>query len=557
MTRLPSVAMVGAMTSTPATTPLALLIAIALTVAACASDEASDGSPDDRPDEAITTATTSSGVVRGAIDGEVVRYLGIPYAQPPVDDLRFEPPQPVEPWDGELDATEFASMCMQQAWPDGTRGDEDCLYLNVTAPAAPSDEPRPVMVWLHGGGFYEGDAIDYDARRLVVEGDVIVVTVAYRLGALGVMAVPGMDGGGTFALADQQEALRFVQDSAAAFGGDPDNVTVFGESAGGTAVCHHLASPTAEGLFHRAIIMSAVDCGAPSSPHSFMLASEGDPSDAPPSMHIADVEERHLAVAAELGCDGDEVLACLRDLPAADFVAVQANFTLPAVGGDLVPEAPIERLDQIDVPVLAGFNRDEARIYAIGAALLGAPHGPGTYEPAMRVGFGDQAEDVLAAYPLDDFDDDVIAWSTVYTDATFACPQLHANDVMATATDVYAYEFADRTAPSPLPLVEGAPEPGATHSAELAYLFDRESQPIDIEGNPIPLTDDQEDLAAAMAEVWTDFARTGEAPVDVWSEDGASLVFADGATSIGDPAQTHRCEFWGIGTDDAVAHDDR
>jgi len=514
-----------------------------LTMASCslAEGEHQEWEPD-------TRVSTERGDIVGFEDDDVLRYHGIPYAEPPVGDLRFAAPEPVTAWDGELDATDQGSQCVQRDDTGGASGQEDCLYLDITVPNSASEQPRPVMVWLHGGGFSEGNGTDYDPRRLAVEGDAIVVTLNYRLGALGLMAAPGMPDGGTFSLADQQEAMRFVQENAASFGGDADNVTLFGQSAGGTAVCHHLASPSADGLFHQAIIQSAIECGAPAPPYAYGLPPDGGHAE-PPSMHIDDVEARGAEAAAGMGCtgEGEELLACLRGLAPEEFLVVQESFTLPANGGDLVPETPIERLNEVDIPVLTGFTRDESRFYAMTAALVGAPYPSGSYEPAIQEAFGDRAEAVLREYPRENFDDDAEAWSAVYTDATFACPQVHANDVLSQSTTVYAYEFADHTAPPPLPPVPGAPEPGAAHMAEVPYLFDRESQPIDVEGNKIPFTPEQEELAARMVDVWTDFAHSGEVPVAPWAEGGESLVFeADGVTT-GDPRTTYRCDVWTVG----------
>ncbi|HEV2783772.1 MAG TPA: carboxylesterase family protein, partial [Actinophytocola sp.] len=202
---------------------------------------------------------TDRGPVRGVVAGDYRLFQGIPFAAPPVGELRWRPPQPPAPWRDPLDATAPRGACAQP----GSFGrpetfNEDCLYLNVTTPRR-AGHRLPVMVWIHGGSYTTGSGAIYDARKLAVEGGVVVVTINYRLGPLGFLALPALTGeqpgiqSGNYGIEDQQAALRWVRRNAAAFGGDPGNVTIFGESAGSGSVCAHLVSPTAAGLFHRAI----------------------------------------------------------------------------------------------------------------------------------------------------------------------------------------------------------------------------------------------------------------------------------------------------------------
>ncbi len=207
-------------------------------------------------------AFTADGAVRGTVAGGTDEFLGIPYAAPPVGPLRWRPPQPADRWHGVRDATTFAPHCPQQASPFGVASvSEDCLYLNVFAPAGGRPGGgRPVMVWIHGGALVTGESDDYDPAKLVSNGTV-VVTINYRLGALGFLAHPALadrPGGpsGNYGLMDQQAALRWVQRNIRQFGGDPRNVTIFGESAGGLSVLSQLDSPGADGLFQRAIVQS-------------------------------------------------------------------------------------------------------------------------------------------------------------------------------------------------------------------------------------------------------------------------------------------------------------
>ena len=182
----------------------------------------------------------------------VREYLGVPFAAPPVGSLRWAPPQPPAPWSGTHDATHPAKMCAQ-----GTVANEDCLYLNITVPRGPGKRsPKPVMVWVHGGGLSVGAGSTYDPRRMATEGDVIVVTIDFRLNVFGFFAYEGLAGSGTFGFQDQQAALRWVERNIAAFGGDPHNVTLFGESGGGVGTCAQLTSPAAVGLFDKVIMQS-------------------------------------------------------------------------------------------------------------------------------------------------------------------------------------------------------------------------------------------------------------------------------------------------------------
>ena len=244
-------------------------------------------------------AQTKAGALRGTVAADHRYFAGIPYAAPPVGPLRWQPPAPMPSWTGFRDATRPGPRCIQDVSNDvdGRRTSEDCLTLNVWTPP-PSDEPRPVMVWIHGGSFINGSGDIYNARRLASRGDIVVVTINYRLGALGFLAHPALGPAGdvgNYGLADQQAALRWVHDNIAGFGGDPDKVTIAGESAGGMSVCDHLVAPGSEGLFSAAIIQSG-PCQA--------------------QYDLPAAERASLQYAAEAGC-GDPATAaqCLRALP--------------------------------------------------------------------------------------------------------------------------------------------------------------------------------------------------------------------------------------------------
>jgi len=215
-------------------------------------------SPDPRGNVVVETPL---GSLRGLQFDRHAEFLGVPYAEPPLGDLRWRAPEPVAPWSDVRDATEPGPIAPQSgtAFAQLDSLNEDCLYLNVTMPStATAETPQPVMVWIHGGGGTNGAGHIFDARRLAVDEDVVVVTINYRLGIFGAFGYPGLEDSGTFGLLDQQAALGWVRDNIAAFGGDPDGVMLFGESYGALSVSAQLVSPAAEGLFHRAGIQSGL-----------------------------------------------------------------------------------------------------------------------------------------------------------------------------------------------------------------------------------------------------------------------------------------------------------
>src|SRR5690349_12859070 len=248
---------------------------------------------------------TTNGPVRGLASGAVDEFLGIPYAAPPVGALRWRPPQPAARWSGVRDATQFAPHCPQPPTPFGQAStSEDCLFLNVFTPSREGNAShRPVMVWIHGGALVTGESNDYIPTKLVEDG-VTVVTINYRLGALGFLAHPALADAngqsGDYGLMDQQAALRWVQRNIASFGGDPRNVTIFGESAGGLSVLSQVASPQARGLFERAI--------AESGSYNLTQAS------------LSSAEAAGEAFAATAGCTS-QTAACPRSLPVSAILA--------------------------------------------------------------------------------------------------------------------------------------------------------------------------------------------------------------------------------------------
>ncbi|MFE3163112.1 carboxylesterase/lipase family protein [Streptomyces sp. NPDC059224] len=483
---------------------------------------------------------TRDGALRGSAEDGYRTFQGIPYAAAPVGDLRWAPPRPASPWTGVRDATRPGSACPQQAGevPGGST-DEDCLHLNVTAPAGTSPRtPKPVIVWLHGGGFTTGAGSSYDAHRLAVRGDAVVVTVNYRLGALGFLGHSGLPGSGTFGLADQQAALRWVRGNIRAFGGDDRNVTLAGESAGGFSVCAQLASPSAAGLFDRAIIQSGPCTGRPERPFA--------PSAAP----LSTVRAAGARLAAEVGCAAaSSALACLRHVSVSRLLAAQDTDQQPAYGTPLLPDDPgpaLARGRLNRVPVLIGSNHDEGNGWAAGIIQAGNPVTPETWPDTVAAFFPDPARTaaIVRTYPVTGSDGGPV-FGAVIGDSNFACPTLRTATLLAGHVPAWRYEFADEHAP---PLTPGTPPfpLGAPHASELPYLFD-------LGGRPRTMTPAQHRLADLMIDYWSGFARTGD-PNDVSPPAAAPPSWQPGAVQSLAPAHTgpaptatrHHCAFWAL-----------
>lgn len=489
----------------------------------------------DRATPAVgTTVRTHDGLLRGTAHDGYATFEGIPYAAPPVGRLRWAPPRPARPWTGTRDATGPASACPQPAGevPGGST-DEDCLYLNVTTPAgATPRHPRPVIVWLHGGGFTTGAGSSYDAHRMATRGDVVVVTVNYRLGALGFLAHTGLTGSGTFGLADQQAALRWVRAGIGAFGGDPHHVTLAGESAGGYSVCAQLASPAAAGLFERAIIQSGPCTGRPDRPF------------APSAAALPAARETGARLAAGVGCSlARDTVACLRKVPVSRLLAAQDTDQQPAYATPLLPRDPAAALAAgrvQHVPVLLGSNHDEGNGWAAGIVQAGNPVTPETWPDVVAAFFPDpaRARAIVHEYPVTGPDGGPV-FGAVIGDADFACPTLRTGDLLSIRVPVWRYEFADEHAP---PLTPGTPPfpLGAPHAAELPYLYD-------LGGRPRTMTAAQHRLATTMIDYWTGFARTGSPGTPAappWPRGTVQSLTPDHTGPTRTTAGRHHCAFW-------------
>ncbi|GGG14982.1 carboxylic ester hydrolase [Rhodococcoides trifolii] len=524
---------------------LAVVAATVLVAAGCSS---AVNEPDAGSDLLVDTTT---GTLQGVDVGATHQFLGVRYALAPTGDRRWTLPEPFPDTDDVLDATRAGSPCPQtgETAQSVSSTDEDCLFLNVTVPARASDEPRPVMVWWHGGGFTSGAGSQYDAQRLADQGDVIVVTANYRLGMLGYLGLPGLAGSGNFGLADQLAALRWANDNAEAFGGDPDAVTLFGESAGGTSTCAALTSPAAEGLIDRAAFSSG-SCRLAWPPGTLFPGLPASSS----LIALSDSETQGAAAAATLGCTAPEPLACLRAQPVDALLGQAVLFGNPlAYGTALLPRDParaVEDGDWLKVPVLSGGNRDEHRSF-IGGLLLTDPTAvtADNYGSLVQASFPADAAAVTAQYPLTAYDSAPVAWATLVTDVAWACTTAHgARDLAADGTPVYSYEFADRSAHDVSGVASSGIPQGAAHATDLPYLFD-------LGGEDLLTGPGQHELGSDMVAAWASFARTGTpGPIEnvdwpvTTGTDTPVMQFDNPITGSGvhlvDHRTEHHCNLW-------------
>ncbi len=492
-------------------------------LAACGGGGSGNAAPD--------LAQSASGPVQMVESNGMRTYRAIPYAAPPVGNLRWRAPVDPAPWTTPIAKTASANTCPQS----GTSAfviasvNEDCLYLDVFAPSGPG--PFPVMVWIHGGAFLTGGAVTYGNPSPLVSRGVIVVNINYRLGAMGFLGHPALaaeQGGtsGNYGIMDQQKALSWVQQNIANFGGDKNNVTIFGESAGGFSVMTHLASPLSKGLFNRAIVQSgayAVDRQQTRT----VLEANG-------SSVIT-----NALTAAGITCAAVDV-ACMRNIPASALNTLMAEYgklnssPVPSVDGLVLPKsikATFQAGENNKVAVINGSTRDEYALF-IAAGELGRRAAasnfdpsntsfalqPAAYQPtAAGLSSGTGVSSVTLTtthYPLANYGANAalqpsLAASAIGTDVVFSCPGLQVSTrVRAQGSPVWMYEFRDRTAiPSVGRDAAGNPtvsfSQGAAHSYELQYLFNfRDLQ-----------NDERTALQGQMATYWSNFARTGNPSV--------------------------------------------
>ncbi len=442
---------------------------------------------------------TAQGTVEGLLsaDGKVQLFKGIPYAAPPVGDLRWQPPQPPASWEGVRPAHDFAPRAMQkQIWPDMFFFDEgpseDCLYLNVWVPTDAGDKPLPVMFWIHGGGFIAGGSSEprQEGSQLAQEG-VIVVSLNYRMGVFGFMAHPELaaespaGAAGNYGLLDMVAALKWVQANIAGFGGDPAKVTIFGESAGSMAVSALMASPEARGLFHRAIGQSGSALGG-----------------ALPSLTDSAAAGADFATAI-----GAADLAALRAMPADELLdkAMEHGRFRPNLDGlffTAQPAVVFARGEQAPVPLLAGWNLDEGGPWT----LLGrAEPTLANLHLAAAERFGIFAERFLAAYSASNDAEAARAAADYGGDRFIATSTWKWLEEHGRTTEqpVYRYRF-DRLVPLNPDLSRPGQQPSAAHSWDIEYVFNV------LDSKNAPWTEVDRALADQMSTYWANFAKHGD-----------------------------------------------
>ncbi len=496
---------------------------------------------------------TDKGEIRGSEEEGLLVFRGIPYAAAPTGELRWQPPQPHPSWDEVLETTSFGNQAPQNATPmDGMLGGssepaaegEDCLFLNVWTPGTQNAE-RPVMFWIHGGGFTIGAGSQalYDGQYLAREGDVVVVTINYRMGALGFLNLKEATGGqigatGNEGLLDQVAALEWVRDNISAFGGDPTNVTIFGESAGGMSVGCLLAMPSAEGLFHKAIPQSGACHTALSKSEALKVAEtvmellETDDPDALMGLSEATLTEVQTKLSA---------IASERGLPGMSFQ--------PVIDGEVLPAMPIERVrsgSAAGIAIMAGCTTEEWKLFS---ALdpLSTNMSEEALTEAVGAIFGDSAADVIGGYR---------AWLAdsgkgtepgdisveIMTDRVFWVPAMVLLEAQRAHDErTYGYLFDWKS-----PLLGGAM--GACHAVELGFVwgtYDKNGAGTFFGEGP-----DADALSDFTRAAWIRFAHTGHPGDDSgpdWpsydAESRATMVFSNSPEVVSDPGGSIR-ELW-------------
>jgi para-nitrobenzyl esterase len=464
---------------------MALLVAAALTISASASGPAAaEPGP----------IAVEGGTVQGVTQGKVDVWLGIPYAAPPVDELRWRAPQPAKPWRRALVADSYGPSCVQ---PDIDFVSEDCLTLNVFRPAGAAG-PLPTMVWIHGGAMVRGGANIYPMQALAAQG-VVAVSINFRLGRIGFFAHPALavegEPRGNYGFLDQLAALQWVQRNIAAFGGDPTNVTIFGESAGGGSVFAQLVSPMSRGLFARAILQSpGTPGGRPSEiPSSTLEKAEQIAVDYAKLLGIEGTDEsaarqlrRLSAQTLVAGASGEEVLAALGER------TVVPGMAMSIIDGEFLPETVESALENgrwAQVPIMIGSNSRD----------LGLGADPTKEAVFAQLGsFADQAKSIYDPDDAVDLDELKVQ---VYMDMTMVEPAQHAADLVAAAGQpTWLYRF------SYVPTVQRPKMPGTLHGMEIPFTL---NAPAAIVG-AANVTDEDLAMGAAASAYWVNFAKAGD-----------------------------------------------
>jgi para-nitrobenzyl esterase len=542
---------------------LAHVVGCAAMLLACGGSGSSSGSSADSGAPGVElTVPTLEGPVQADVVGGVRRFLKIPYAKPPVGPLRWKAPVKSDPWTAVRHETTFASPCPQSASAQAPQStDEDCLYLNVWTPER-TPANAPVMVWFHGGGNFSGSAADtvpttkqlwYDGQFFASRHGVVVVTTNYRLGPFGFFAHPALAAegspSGNQGMLDQRRVLQWVQENIAAFGGDKTNVTIFGESAGSSDVCYHVASPGDSGLFQRAISESG----------GCTVSINGGPDPT-----VAQVAPQMLAFTKALGCDtAADPLACLRGQSAANIVAnamqpdptsgqvttATWSFALVVDGaGGFMPEQARTLYDTgkvAHVPYLLGSNNDEGTLFLLGSTPVATEP---DYAAALQQRFGAAATQIEALYPPSNFGGDYnAALARVIGDSSLVCGTHDtARRAAKAGLPVFMHNFDIPWGIDPTGLM-------ASHASEISHVF----------GDPVAASASSKAVSDAMNAFWAQFALTGTpngagAPA-TWPDfapdanDNDQRLQLDPGWEVVDDFRKAECTFWRAQYDAAFA----
>lgn len=490
---------------------------------------------------------TTNGKIQGYFNRGVIKFKGIPYAAPPIGNLRFKPPVPVEPWEGILDTTKYGPVAPQP--PSNLenmfgkplpQSEAECLTLNVWTQALDNFK-RPVMFWIHGGAFITGSSRALDGSRLVLRGNVVVVSINYRLGALGFLYMRDIpDTSPNVGLLDMVTALRFIKDNISRFGGDPDNITIFGESAGGSAVACLLAMPSAKGLFHRAILQSQA-----SNKYS----------------HNPTTGTRYHEILMErLGLEKGDIDS-LRKMPFEKIIEVQERFEIiqlenpragPVIDKDTLPISPLEAVKNgytKDIDIFIGSNLNEARLWS-----MWAPEGEEMTSEGLTKSIGNllkltgqngsKAREIIEIYQKRENNPSDIN-DAIYTDFMFHIPSIRLAEAQSQhRANTYMYLFTWKS-----PLAGG--RYGAMHALELSFVF---NILLDRDIGIFPRkTEETQGLSEKMMDAWIAFAHSGNPnnenipelpPYDL--EKRATILFDKKVTIQYDPYGNERESWEGI-----------
>ncbi len=496
------------------------------------------------PDTTGITVSTKQGILNGTTEDDVRVWRGVRYAQAPVNELRYKLPQPLQSWEGTRDATQFGNIAPQPKNDMGGDGvqNEDCLFLNIWSPKI-SENKKPVMFWIHGGGFVMGSGSSdmYNGTKLSKNGDVVVVTINYRLGPLGFLYLDELKNDSlqfesNLGLHDQVAALKWVKENISAFGGDPENITIFGESAGANSVLSLLASPYAKGLFSKSIVQSAAGVS--------VITKEKATQQTKEFLEILGIAPTELSKLYSISPD---TLMAASDRYLEKKIREQDDvlFFVPVSGTDFLPLPPKEAIAQgvaKGIPMLIGTNRDEANLFAKMKPAIIEPEVKTVHNYLKSNGLSTHEQHLISLYPKFPSRTSILS---MITDAIFQLPSVYIADAQSNFASAYSYRF-DWTS-FPIRLI-GL---GACHGMELPFVFNTFNSGA---GKRIMKASNKRKVFKLSKEIqtaWTNFAHTGnpDSGNNKWlpynTESRSTLIFDNTIKVVSDPIAKLR-EGWKI-----------